>query len=138
MIKRFVLNVLALTMFGAFAVATVAGVLSFAQQHDVTAEHMSFGKPTNPKVTASPAPKGKHTWKEVDTRTPLAKLLQVQDCPAEDSMDMICVWDAHNRGNGKGEPFVLVFGEVFKVGFNDDGTVWVDYNHDGEEGYPDA
>lgn len=71
-------------------------------------------------------------------KSPLATELQINDCPTEDTMDAICVWDAAFRGNGQGQSFVLVFGETFKVGRNDDGTIWVDYNHDGEEGYPDA
>lgn len=65
--------------------------------------------------------------------SPLAEQLQIQDCPAEETMDMICVWDSQT-----GRDFVAVYGEIFWVGTNDDGTLWVDFNHDGEEGYPDA
>lgn len=69
----------------------------------------------------------------VVVRSPLAEQLQIQDCPTEDVMDMICAWDSQT-----GRDFVAVYGEIFWVGTNDDGTLWVDFNHDGEEGYPDA
>ena len=133
-VKRFVLNVLALTMFGAFAVATVAGALSAAQRHDITAEHMSFGAAGNP---SKPAPKGGPVWVEVDTRSTVAKALNVQDCPTEDSgQNSVCVWDG-NTVDDRGA-WLWVYGHHFHVGFNPDGSLWVDDNHDGEEGYTDS
>lgn len=134
MIKRFALNVLALTMFGAFAVATVTAALSVAQRHDVTAEHMSFGTSAKPK----PTPKREGPiWVRVDTRSTVAKVLNVQDCPTEDSgIESVCVWNGNTVDDGGA--WLWVYGAHFHVGFNDDGTVWVDDNHDGEEGSTDS
>lgn len=69
----------------------------------------------------------------VPTGSQLSRELKVQDCPTEDVMDMICVWDSKT-----GRDFVAVYGEIFWVGRNDDGTLWVDNNHDGEPGYTDS
>lgn len=97
---------------------------------------LAVGNPDPAEAKPRPAPS--KTVAAIPTVSPLAVYLQIQDCPTEDAMDMICVWDASWAGNGIGQSTVRVFGEVFLVGYNDDGTVWVDFNHDGDPGYPDA
>lgn len=69
--------------------------------------------------------------------SPLATYLGVNDCPTEDSNGQICVWDADFRGNQKGQSFLVVYWETFRVDYNEDGTIYIDDNHDGEPGYPD-
>ncbi|HET9865740.1 MAG TPA: hypothetical protein VFQ06_00505 [Nitrospira sp.] len=129
--KRFMLNVLALALFGAIAATVVTVALTTAQRHNLSEGTVTLAGSVQAGPAKPPAPKPAHTW--VDTRSYLSRVLEIRDCPTEDVMDMICVWDSKT-----GQDFVAVFGEIFKVGFNDDGTVWVDYNHDGEDGYPDA
>lgn len=122
--RRFALNVLA-----AFIMATI-GMMVFAAGLAGTEAASARPRPVPSKTV--------HTVPVVPLKSSLATILRVEDCPTEDPANLVCVWDASWAGNGVGDSFLWVYGQHFHVGFNDDGTVWVDDNHDGEPGHTDS
>lgn len=94
---------------------------------------IAFSPTSKPRPTPHVTP----TFTIVDTRSTVARALNVQDCPTVDSgYESVCVWDGNTLDDGGA--WLWIFGHHFHVGFNADGTIWVDDNHDGEPGYTDS